>query len=63
MKISNLILTFLFIKVIEKLTKKIKKKKSIEPSPIAEMTIAIVMFICGAARVIVAITFLIMLFF
>ena len=63
MKILNLIIIYVFAQVIYKLMEKRIKKEGIGLSPIEEMIVGIVMFICGAISVIVAIAFPIALFF
>ena len=63
MKISDLLVTYVFIKGIDKLRKKGKKKESRELTSTAERIVEIVTFICGIVGWVVVIAFFIMLFF
>lgn len=63
MKILGLIFIYVLTQEIYKLMEKKIKKEDRDLSPIEEMIIGIVMFICAAASVFAVIAFLIILFF
>ena len=62
MKISDLFLTYVFVKGIDKLREKGKKKESKELSPTAEKIVDFVTIICGIVGLIWIISVLIWLF-